>query len=146
MYFYSVSLPDGNPLELPVIELPARAVVLPHVGLGPHPGGHQAGAVLLTLRVQGVPVLFLQVHRHPAGNYHHLGQEKTTFKETEVRINTLLFAHKSFPSWVGKELCFDSPGPCCATRLESEHELRVNSVLHQWTPRLEDHSQVMKAL
>jgi hypothetical protein len=56
-----------------MVELPAWAVVLPHVGLGADPGGQEAGAVLLTLPVQRVPLLGLQGHRHTARHNHHLG-------------------------------------------------------------------------
>ncbi len=65
--------PYGYTLELPMVELPARAVVLPHVGLGADPGGQEAGAVLLALPVQRVPLLGLQGHRHTARHNHHLG-------------------------------------------------------------------------
>ena len=41
--------PDGNTLELPVIELPPRAVILSHVSLHPHPGVLQVLLVRLTL-------------------------------------------------------------------------------------------------
>ena len=63
---------DGNSLQLPVVVLPAGAVVLPQVGPHPHPRLLQLLLVLQTLGVQRLPVLLLQVVGEAAGDDDHL--------------------------------------------------------------------------
>ena len=64
--------PDGNTLQLPVVEFPARGIVIAIIPLYPDSGVDQGVFVLLAGGVKPGPLFFFQVDSDSAGNDNNL--------------------------------------------------------------------------